>query len=170
MRLFADEFKLRTAVFLFTASDSFWNVVAGKFFAALAIYGMAIGLTLSWTLLAILYSTPDIGAITGYYIAVLFAGAALISMGIFVSAMTENQLAAAVISSAIYLGMYLLELSKTGIRSEIYIRIVNWISIYSHFNYFSWGIFSFADIVFYLSFSGVFLFLTTKVLELRQLS
>ena len=87
---------------------------------------------------------------------------------IFISALTENQLAAAVITIAVIAGMVGIGVLNNYI--DVYwLRVVlSWVSVYSRFGNFANGLFDFAAILYYGSLSFVFLFLTVRVYEKRR--
>ena len=96
MKLFAEERKMRTEQLLLTAPVSIGGIVAAKFFAAFTVFfGANLLCSLAYVTLFI-YSDPEAGIIAGNIIAITLVGAAFIAVGIFVSALTENQLAAAI--------------------------------------------------------------------------
>ena len=190
MRLFAEERKLKTEQLLLTAPVSITGMVLGKYFAALTIY--VGGVLLSCVNLIPLYvigaaeragstySSTHIGPVTGEIIGSLFAvillGAALIAIGTFISAMTENQLSAAIITIGVIAGMVLLNIfnqlkdsdGQPLIRSYVIRSVISWISVMSRFVNFTNGIFDYAALLYYLSLGFVFLFLTVRVYEKRR--
>ena len=99
---------------------------------------------------------------------VLLLGAAIIALGTFVSALTENQLAAAVITISVI--ALLLGVGLVGSLVNNYaVRVVaSWISIYSRFGNFQNGLFDFAAILYYASICFVFVFLTVRIYEKRR--
>ena len=190
MRLFAEERKLKTEQLLLTAPVSLTGMVLGKYFAALTIY--ISGILLSCVNLIPLYvigaaeragseySTTHIGPITGEIVgslvAVILLGAALIAVGTFISALAENQLSAAIITIGVIAGMVLLNIlnllkdsdGQPLIRSYAIRSVISWISVMSRFSNFTNGLFDYAALLYYLSLSFVFLFLTVRVYEKRR--
>ncbi len=184
MRLFAEERKLRTEQLLMTAPVSITGMVIGKFLAAFTLFCGCIGVScVNFIPLYIIaareraglsYSTTHVGPVTGQIIGclvgVILIGAAFIAIGTFISALTENQLAAAVITIAT-----ILALIAVGFLSNLIdfypLRIaVDWLSVLSRFVNFTVGIFDFAAILYYASITFVFLFLTVRVYEKRRWS
>jgi ABC-2 type transport system permease protein len=103
----------------------------------------------------------------GNYMGIIAAVAAFISIGMFISALTENQVIAAVVSYCVLMGLWMLgwlSANQTGfIRS-----FIDFISFGNKFNEFTMGIFNPASVIYYLSVSGIFLFLTVRMLEQRR--
>ncbi|MBE6693782.1 MAG: ABC transporter [Ruminococcaceae bacterium] len=182
MRLFAEERKLRTEQLLLTAPVSITGMVLGKFFAAFTIFGGAM--LISCINFIPLYVTaaierpeaayefyrigPVTGEIVGCTVCLILIGAAFIAIGTFISSLTENQLASAVITISIIAAM--IGISFLNSYIEVYwLRVVlDWISVYGRFANFANGIFDFAAILYYASISFVFLFLTVRVYEKRR--
>ena len=182
MRLFAEERKLRTEQLLMTAPISITSMVMGKFLAALTLFASSL-LISCVNFIPIYafasvergsesYNTTHIGPVTGQVvgclIGILLIGAAFIAIGTFISALTENQLAAAVITISVILGMVLLSFVNTLIDAYWLRFIIDWFSVLSRFNTFSYGLFDFSALLYYLSLTFVFLFLTVRVYEKRR--
>ncbi len=182
MRLFAEERKLRTEQLLMTAPVSITGMVMGKFLAALTLFSSCmliscINFIPIYAFAAIergseSYDTTHIGPVTGQVIGcligILLIGAAFIAIGTFISALTENQLAAAVITISVILGMVLLSFLNTLVDVYIIRAVVDWFSVLSRFNTFSYGLFDFSALLYYFSICFVFLFLTVRVYEKRR--
>ncbi len=190
MRLFAEERKMRTEQLLLTAPVTITGMVLGKYFAALTMYASGILLScINFLPLYIIgaaeragnpYSTLHIGPVTsqivGSLCALLLLGAALIAVGTLISALTENQLSAAVITIGVIAAMVLLNVfnlmtdsNGQPIIASYAIRFVlDWISVVSRYTAFSQGVFDFAALLYYASLAFVFLFLTVRVYEKRR--
>ena len=182
MRLFAEEKKLRTEQLLLTAPVTITGMVLGKFLAALTVFGGS--LLVSCINFSPIYAVADaeragqsyefyhIGPVTGQLIGnlvgLLLIGAAFIALGTFISALTENQLAAAVITISIIALMLGLGLINTLIDVYWIRAVLSWISIYSRFGNFQNGLFDFAAILYYASICFIFVFLTVRVYEKRR--
>jgi ABC-2 type transport system permease protein len=182
MRLFSEEKKLRTEQLLLTAPVTITGMVMGKFLAALTVFGGS--LLVSCINFIPIYATaaaeragqsyefyhigPVTGALIGNLIGLLLLGAAFIALGTFISALTENQLAAAVITISVIFLMLGLGLVSSLIDVYWIRMVLSWISVYSRFGNFQNGLFDFAAILYYASICGVFVFLTVRVYEKRR--
>ena len=190
MRLFAEERKLRTEQLLLTAPVTITGMVLGKYFAALTIF--VSGVLLSCINFIPLYAIaakeragdssalnhigPVTGEIVGSLIAVILIGAALIAVGTLISALTENQLSAAVVTIGVIAAMILLSyvnLLKDSdgqpiIGNYVIRYVVDWVSVMSRFAAFRNGIFDYSALLYYVSLAFVFLFLTVRVYEKRR--
>ncbi|MBQ3013441.1 MAG: ABC transporter [Clostridia bacterium] len=182
MRLFAEEKKLRTEQLLLTAPISLTGMVLGKFFAAFTMFFgcmlvSCINLIPLYAIAAaergnLSYSTTYVGPVTaqivGSMIAIILIGAAFIALGTLVSTLTENQLAAAIITMAAIFGLIFTSLISSFVP-VVWIRTaLNWISVLGRFSNLSSGVFDIAAVVYYLSLTFVFLFLTVRVYEKRR--
>ena len=163
MRLFAEERKLRTEQLLLTAPVTITGMVLGKYFAALTIFvsGILVSCVNFIPLYVIAsaekngsdYSMTHLGPVTaevfGSLLAVILLGAALIAVGTLISALTENQLSAAVITIGVIAGMILLNVFNLLTDSDgqpiiaVYAvrAVIDWVSVLSRFSTFSNGIF-----------------------------
>ena len=182
MRLFAEEKKLRTEQLLLTAPVSITGMVLGKFLAALTVY--ASSLLVSCINFIPIYTTaaaergnqsyefyhigPVTGELIGNLVGLLLIGAAFIALGTFISALTENQLAAAVITISVIALMLGLGLINNLIDVYWIRTVLSWISIYSRFGNFQNGLFDYAAILYYASICFIFVFLTVRVYEKRR--
>lgn len=168
MKIFSEERKLKTEQLLLTSPVSLGAMVGAKFLAAYTVFaGTFLVSCLDYTVL-FKYGDPTGGIIFGYSIAMLLLGAAFVAIGVFVSSLTENQLTAAVGTIAILMFMLLINFLNSYIDFTPVRVVLNWISIYSRFYNFTYGIFDFAALVYYASISLVFLFLTVRVYEKRR--
>ena len=182
MRLFTEEKKLRTEQLLLTAPVTITGMVMGKFLAAFTLY-------LSCTLLSCInfiplyliaaaergnlsYDTTHIGPVTpeivGCMIGVILIGAAFIAIGTFISSLTENQLAAAIITIATLIGLTAVGLFSSIVDLYWLRTLINWVSVLGRFSNFSAGVFDIASLIYFVSLAFVFLFLTVRVYEKRR--
>ncbi len=168
MRLFSEDLRQKTDQLLLTAPVRLRDIVLGKFFAALGVFVLALILTLIFPFLVSIYGTPNGASIVGNYTALFFAAAAYISIGLFVSALTESQLVAAVGSLGIFLALYVTDMLSAGVSAAWLRRILGFVSLFGRFDSFRAGLFSLSDIVFYLSVCALFLFLSVRALERKR--
>jgi ABC-2 type transport system permease protein len=168
MKLFADEKKMRTEALLLTSPVSLMGMVAAKFLAAYTVFASTFLISCLDFLVLYQYGTPNSAILFGSSLAILLAGAACIAIGVFISSLTENQLIAALGTMAIIVFFVLTSLLNGYIDSAFIRSIINWVSIMERFTNFTSGIFDFNAIVYYLSLSFVFLFLTVRVYDKRR--
>ncbi len=170
MRTFSEEYKQKTDQLLLTAPVKPAGIVLGKFLAAYTVYVISLALLLIQVVIIAAVSTPNMAIIVGNYIALLAVGAVFISIGCFVSSLTENQLVANIATLGINVFLFLMDYAYSLINLTWIKHILYWISIYRRYNTFYVGVFSVADFFFYLCAVAVFLFLTVRVLEKKRWS
>jgi len=173
MRVFSEDFKQKTDQLLYTTPVRMSSIVIGKFLSSLAVFGCLLLLTLLWPFTISLFGTNNMPEVIGNYIGILCIGAAYIAMGIFISALTENQVIAAVGTLCLFIALYILEIVAsmffaTGVLPQFVMRIFLFISIYGRYGEITRGLLSLDTIVFFISVCAVFIFLTTRVLERRR--
>ena len=168
MKSFSEERKLKTEQLLLTSPVSLGSMVGAKFLAAYTMFAGTFLISCFDYVVLFRYGDPTPGILFGYTIAMLLLGAAFVAIGIFVSSLTENQLTAAVGTIAILIFMLMINFLNEYIDFAAVRVVLNWLSIYSRFFNFTYGIFDFAALVYYASISIVFLFLTVRVYEKRR--
>jgi ABC-2 type transport system permease protein len=160
MRLVADEKKNYTAELLFTSPIRIRTIVFGKFIAALILLIMMLLLSSVNVFVLIVHGNPDFGAVFAGYVGLFLLGASFLSIGIFASSLTDNQLIAAVISFGILLLLWLV-----GALSDAESTILGYLSVINHYEDFGKGIIDLKDVVYYISLIFLGLFLTYSALE-----
>lgn len=168
MRLLSEEKKSRTDQGLLTAPIGLWEIVLGKYFAAMTLFVIAESIIFVYAV--ILNYLGDVVWVTllGNYFAMLFLGAAFIAIGLFVSSLTENQMTAAVASMVALFFLYLFDGLITRISNETLYKILTELSFYSRYMEFTQGIFSVPSMLFFLSTAFLFNFFTVRVLEKKR--
>ncbi|HEX3027458.1 MAG TPA: ABC transporter permease subunit [Clostridia bacterium] len=169
MKLMCEDKKQKTDQILLTSPVSLSGIVIGKFLAALCVFAMALSSVAVFGIILAVMSSVDGWVIVGNIVAMLFVGSALIAIGIFISALTESQMIAAVASFFIMLMLFMAD-NFSSSTNAVLSAITGAISITTHYNNFALGIFNLADVVFYCSMAAIFLFLTMRVLEKRRWS
>ncbi len=170
MKLFSDERRLRTESLLLSAPISLMSMVAAKFFAAYTVFAGTFLFSCLDFIALYSHGEPNTAIILGNAIAILLVGGACIAIGVFVSSLTENQLIAA-IGTMLIIAFFVFTTVLNGYIDSYAVRaVLSWISIFDRFVNFSYGYFDFNAILYYVSLSFVFLFLTVRVYEKRRWS
>ena len=168
MKSFAEEKKMKTEQLILCAPVSLPSMVLAKFFAALSVFGACLLLTCFYYTVIAQYGTPNFGILYGYIIGIFFMGSAFIAVGIFISALTENQLVAAVGTMAVLMIMIGVSFINSHIDNSVIRSILSWISVYDRFDKFCYGQFDFSALLYYISICFSFVFLTVRVYEKRR--
>ncbi|MCD8327992.1 MAG: ABC transporter permease subunit [Ruminococcus sp.] len=168
MRTFSEEKKNKTDQCLLTAPVSLGAIVAGKFLAAFLVYALGVLIMLVFAVIVSAISSPDWLLIFGNILGLLLLGGAFISIGVFVSSLTENQIVSAVLSFAIMLVLYLFTSIASLIPVDFIANFLNSLSFLSRYDGFTYGSFDFSNILFFISVMVAFIFFTVRVLERRR--
>jgi len=168
MRLLAEERKAKTDQMLLTAPISVRAIIAGKFLSALSVFCITIVISFIYPIILTILGTPVWGEIiTGYFGLLLFGGA-LISVGLFISSLTQSQVTAAIATLGAMLAILLIEMMIPQIGSEAVRSVLAKATLSYNIFYFQQGVISLTSIVYYISFIFLFLFLTGRMVERRR--
>ncbi len=170
MRLFSEERKYKTDQVLLTSPINITPLVMGKFLSSLTVYVGCTVFTLIYAVVFSFFVTPSWSLIAGNILGAILFGAAFISVGMFISSMTESQFVAAMGSFSIATVFIILDVIPLVTDNEFIVSLVNSISFVGRYTPFTNGILDISSIIFFLSISAVFVFLTVRVLEKRRWS
>ncbi|MBP6871061.1 MAG: ABC transporter permease subunit [Bacteroidales bacterium] len=160
MRLFAEENKSGTIELLLTRPVTDWQVIAGKFLATFLLILIALGLTLPYYITVASLGPVDHGSVITGYIGLMLISCAYISIGLFASSVSNNQIVAYLI--ALVIGIFfhiifdLLASNLSGLPGEI----ISFLSISQHFESISRGVIDSRDLIFFFSVIFISLILT----------
>ncbi len=168
MRSFAEERRSRTEQLLMTSPVSITSMILAKFLAAFTMFGGTVLVSCLYYLPLFHYGEPNVGKAAGCLIAMLLIGMCFISVGIFVSTLTESTVTASIGTMAILLVFAIAGVFNGLIDTYLIRYVLDWISVYSRYTNFTYGIFDIAAAVYYLSLTTVFLFLSIRVYERRR--
>ena len=166
MRLFAEERRNNTIELLLTSPVTLWQMIMGKFLSALGFVATLVFLTAPFLVALAIATDPDWGVVAMAYTGTFCLIGVLLSLGIMWSSTTDNQIVAGVLTFGTVLFFWIINWVSYGSGSSSTLgEVLGYLSVISHFEDFSKGIFSTRDVVFYLSFIGLGLYLTYKSLE-----
>ncbi len=165
MRLFAEERKLRTFEFLITSPIRINEIVMGKFVSVLLIYLGLLGVTWLVPMVLMLFSDFEWNPILTGYLGMALLGALFLSVGVFASALTENQIVAAFIGFGILLTNWLISGLGTLLGDTTAGRIISYVSFMEHYDHLVRGLIDTSDLVYFGSGLTLMLFLTHRVVE-----
>ena len=164
MRSFAEEKKSKTFALLLSSPIHLIEIIVGKFLACMIVVGLMILLSAYSTGYLMLVGHPEIGPIVTGYLGILLMSGCYVSMGLFASSLTDNQIIAAVISFGLALFMWIIGWGAQAAGSGLG-QLLEYLSLITHLEHFLKGLISSSDLVYYLSFIFFGLFLTHRVLE-----
>lgn len=167
MRLFAEEKKTGTIELLLTFPINDVDVVLGKYLACFIVLLTMILLSTTYPILLVILGEPEVMPIITGYLGLILLGAAFISLGIFTSSLTENQIVSASLSFGGLFFFWLISYS-VALVSAGFGQVLRYISINEHIESLSKGVMDSEDIIYYLCFIVLFLFLTLRSLETKR--
>lgn len=170
MRLMSEDLKNKTDQALLTAPISLLSLVLGKFLSALIVYCLGVAITLVYAIVIATFAPPDWTVVFGNVLGMLLLGAALIAIGMFISALTENQVIAAVGGFAVGFSLILVNSLAALISTEWLKKFVSGLSFMERYDEFTNGILDISNIFFFISICAVFVFFTVRVFEKRRWS
>ena len=167
MRLFAEERRSGTIELLLTFPVRDGAVLVGKYLAAFALYAIMLGLTVLYPGIVAYFARLETGPVFTGYLGLLLMGAAFIAVGIFTSSLTENQIVAAITTFGTLLIFWILGWSADYAGGAVG-RVLQHLSILEHNESFAKGVLDTKDIIYYLNFTILALFLALRSLEARR--
>lgn len=169
MRLFAEEKKSGTIEALLTLPVSDWEVVIAKFLSATIFIALALILSITIPISVSFIGKLDSGPVIGGYLGGIFMGAAFVSLGLFISSLTKNQIIAFLVS---VVACFILYISSSPFVlnsvTNFFAGILSFIGIGSHFFNIEKGVIDSRDIIYYGSFIFFFLWMSVRSLESRR--
>lgn len=223
MRLFAEEARQKTDQLLFSSPIKITDIVGGKFLAAVVLFLVGLVITLIFPIILSRFGEIDWGmtliGLLGYFM----MGACLISVGLFISVLTDNQIVAAAATFAVVFLLLMMDnisssapisvaaslifviililaiafilynstknisvagifvllgfvitgglyLFKPNLFDGVIVSTLGWFSVLNRFENFYMGVISISDVVYYITFSLAFLYITVSVIEKRRWS
>jgi len=173
MRSFSEEKKSGTIELLTTKPLTDWQIVLAKYFASVVLVLFALIPTIIFYISVYKLSNPvgnlDTGAIMGSYIGLFFLGAVYASIGIFASAVTDNQIVSFLVSMFLCFFLY----QAFSLLSDFklfgtYDRLVEWFSIETHYKNISVGVVDSRDVLYFVSVIVMFLWGSKTVFGSRK--
>lgn len=177
MRLLSEEQQSGTIELLYTSPVRDWEIVVGKFIAALGLLLVMLTPTLVYALILIILSDPgagpDAGPLFTGYLGLLFFGLGCLGLGVFASSLTRNQIIAVVIAFALEIALLIIPGLSRLITSPALAKVTQFLgdlNPFDHLDPFLRGAVDTGDIVYFISLAILGLFLATRVLEVRRWS
>lgn len=164
MRSFSEEKRTGTYELLLTAPLSVTEIVIGKFLACLFFVFVMLLLTGIYPLTLLFFGNPELGQIASGYLGLLLLSATFVSVGLFTSSLTENQIVAGVSCFVILLLLYVLSWPAETTGTTLG-ALLKYLSVIDHFTEMVKGLISTRDLVYFLSLIVLGLFLTQRSVE-----
>ena len=164
MRSFAEERRAKTFPLLLSSPIHLREIILGKFLACMTLVGAMILLSAYSTGYLLLVGQPEVGPILTGYLGMLLMSGCYVSMGLFASSLTDNQIVAAVISFGLALFMWIIGWGAQAAGPGLG-QVLEYLSLITHLEHFLKGLMDTSDLIYYFSFILFGLFLTYRVLE-----
>jgi ABC-2 type transport system permease protein len=164
MRSYAEEKRSGTIELLLTSPLTDFQIILGKFIGAMGLYGAMLAVTLVDVLVLFFYGSPEWKPIITAYVGLFLLGGCFISVGLFISSLTRNQVVAVMATFSVFLLLWVINwvgnfVGPTGAD------IVSYLSIVDHFDDFAKGVIDTTHLIYYVSFITFGLFLTAKSVD-----
>ncbi|MDR0404369.1 MAG: ABC transporter permease [Oscillospiraceae bacterium] len=171
MRLFSEERNKKTDQILLTSPIKLSSIVLGKYFAAILLYFICISITLVYAAVISGFSALEWPIVFTSFLGMFLVGSAFISIGMFFSSITENQVVAVVVTLVTNIVVLIMD----GISSSLPVKFISnffkSLSFSSHyFQSFPMGMLKLKDVVFFVSLNVIFTLLTVRAIEKRRWS
>ncbi len=169
MRLWAEEKKSGTIEFLLTLPLTDWQAVLAKFFSALSFIAVALLLTFTLPMTVAYAGNLDWGPVIGGYLGALLLAGSYLSLGLFVSGLTKNQIIAFILSLVACFTAFIIGADFVLASAPKFAQpIMGFLGLGNHFYNIAKGVIDSKDVFYYLSFIYLFLWLNTKTIANRN--
>jgi ABC-2 type transport system permease protein len=166
MRLFAEERKAGTLELLLTAPIRESHLVLAKYLASMAVVAAMIALTGAYAVVLGSFGSPDWGPIYSGYLGLVLLSSVLVSLGLTISALTANQMVAAIVTIGLSFLMWTID-GLASMLPDALERVLISLSLLAHFTPFATGAMYTSDLGFFLSTTLLGLFLAMRALARR---
>jgi ABC-2 type transport system permease protein len=168
MRLFSEDRKQKVDQALFTAPVKLISIILGKFFAAITLFMLPFAMTIVYQI--ILSFAADVNWLLYFsdLLGIALMGGAIISIGIFISALTESQMIAGVFGIGVSFFIMQIDYFSSAVNTQWFTDFCTSISFIARFNAFASGRFDFSNVIFFLSVITLFLYFTHLVLDKKR--
>jgi ABC-2 type transport system permease protein len=167
MRTYSEEKRSGTIELLLTSPVTDLQIILGKFLGTLALYGAMLAVTLLYIAILFWFGEPEWKPIIAGYLGLLLLGGVFLSLGLFISSLTKNQIVAAVITFITFLMLWVIDWMASDATGRT-ASVLRYLSITSHFEDFSKGVIDTKHLIYYLSFITFGLFLTAKSVDTER--
>ena len=164
MRTYAEEKRSGTMELLLTSPLTDFQIIMGKFIGAVSLYGLMLGVTLIHMAILFIYGNPEWKPIATGYLGLFLMGASFISLGLWISSLTKNQIVAGMITFAVLLLLFTMSWAVDSAGPTMQ-KVLTAVSLTDHFDDFSKGVIAVRHLVYYISFITFGLFLTAKSVD-----
>jgi ABC-2 type transport system permease protein len=163
MRTYAEEKRSGTIELLLTSPITDFQIIMGKFLGAMALYGVMLLVSLIHIGVLFAFGNPEWKPVITFYLGLLLLGGCFVSLGLFISSLSKNQIVAGTVTFAVFLLLWIVSWIGSIIPGAE--KLTSYLSIVDHFDDFTKGVIDTSHLIYYLSFITLGLFLTAKSVE-----
>ena len=164
MRTYSEEKRSGTIELLLTAPLTDFQIIAGKFLGAMGLYAAMLAVTIPHIALLFWLGNPEWIPIVITYLGLLLMGGCFMSVGLFISSLTKNQIVAVMATFTVFLMLWVINWIGTFVGPTTQ-AVLSHLSLTEHFDDFAKGIIDTKHVIYYLSFMAFGLFLTAKSVD-----
>jgi ABC-2 type transport system permease protein len=164
MRTYSEEKRSGTIELLLTSPITDVEIIIGKFLGAMLLYAAMLAVTTIHMAVLFIYGTPEWKPIATGYLGLLLMGGCFLSLGLFISSLTKNQIVAAMATFAVFLMLWVINWISSFVGPTTQ-AVLQTLSLTDHFDDFAKGIIDTKHVIYYLSFMAFGLFLTAKSVD-----
>lgn len=168
MRLMSEDRRQKVDQALLTAPVSLTGIVLGKFFAALSVFSIGLVPTIAFEGIIMSYISVNILEYLYALLGVILLGAVLISIGMFISSLTESSVVSGILTLVINILITYMSGFSSMVSKQWLVKILDKLAIMTAFENFSTNYFSIENIIYFVSITAIFLFLSVRSLERRR--
>ncbi|MEX1377070.1 MAG: ABC transporter permease [Eubacteriales bacterium] len=168
MRMFSQERKDKTDQLLLTSGVSVRDIILAKYFSASTVFLVTLLLSLIMPVIIGIFGAPIFGEILCAYIGFLLLGLVMIAVGMFISTTTDSQITAAILTAAFMLLIWVADAAISLVSNNAIVNMLSWLSLFERLEPFILGTFSTANIVYYISFIVLFIYMSFLSIEKRR--
>ena len=164
MRTYAEEKRSGTIELLLTSPVTDVEIIIGKFLGAMLLYAAMLAVTTLHMAILFIFGDPEWKPIATGYLGLLLMGGCFLSLGLFISSLTKNQIVAAMATFAVFLMLWVINWISTFVGPTTQ-TVLQYLSLTEHFDDFAKGVIDTKHVIYYLSFMAFGLFLTAKSVD-----
>jgi ABC-2 type transport system permease protein len=164
MRTYSEEKRSGTIELLLTSPITDVQIILGKVLGAMLLYAAMLAVTMIHIAILFIYGNPEWKPIVTGYLGLLLMGGCFLSLGLFISSLTKNQIVAAMATFAVFLMLWVVNWIGTFVGPTTQAVLAH-LSLTEHFDDFAKGIIDTKHVIYYLSFMAFGLFLTAKSVD-----
>ena len=167
MRTYSEEKRSGTIELLLTSPVTDFQIIMGKFLGALGLYASMLLVTMLYIGVLFVYGNPEWRPIATGYLGLLLMGGCFLSVGLFISSVTKNQIVAGFLTFAVFLMLWVINWMADQ-SGPVMGAVLKYLSITDHFDDFARGIVDTKHVIYYVTFITFGLFLTAKSVDMER--